>query len=175
MNKLFVHWPTTSIRLGYTFILMRQHHKTQYRISKRFHAFICCFFFGLFFVSSNQLSIYHCYHQRTRFREINEFLYAIHIWANFYLFFCSFLCFLLQLYRFFMCMFKLKKKITYNLFAHCIVKYLFSNIRNFIVFIQSNLHVLNDDDAVRSEGVQCTPKIVCNLQKMHNANTFAGR
>lgn len=74
------------LRLGYTFILMRQHHKTQYRISKRFHAFICCIFFGLFFVSSNQLSIYHCYHQRTRFRRINEFLYAIHIWANFYLF-----------------------------------------------------------------------------------------
>lgn len=92
MNKLFVHWPTTSIRLGYTFILMRQHHKTQYPISKRFHAFICCccFFFGLFFVSSNQLSIYHCYHQRTRFRRINEFLYAIHIWANFYLFFFLF-------------------------------------------------------------------------------------
>lgn len=51
------------------------------------------------------------------------------------------------------------------MFAHCIVKDLFSNIRNFIVFIQSNLHVLNDDNAVRSEGVQCTPKIVCNLQK----------
>lgn len=85
------------------------------------------------------------------------------IFICFVLFFSLF--FLLQLYRFFMFLFKLKKKITYNLFAHCIVKDLFSNIRNFIVFIQSNLHVLNDDDAVRSEGVQCTPKIVCNLQR----------
>lgn len=94
MNELFVHWPTTSIRLGYTFILMRQHHKTQYRISKRFHAFICCIFFWFIFRFIKS-TIYIPLLPSTHKIPSNKWISLCHSHLGKFLsvLFCSFLCF----------------------------------------------------------------------------------